>query len=116
MSCFKIKKDGTVESLEKIPEGAVQVHMYKPEGMLKPRASMIKESLGLKICEELLSYYESWTNLKYGDNPSQTEVISILKKNLDDEVASAWKTFLHCINTEKSVWDVVYKNRERQCC
>ena len=112
MSVFKIKKDGSVEPLEGIPEGAVQVHLYKPEGMLKPRASMIKESLGLKICEELISYYKSWTNPKYGDNPSQTEVLSILKKNLDDEVAASWKTFLHCINTGKSVWDIVYKDKD----
>jgi len=112
MSCFKIKKDGTAEALEKIPEGAVQAHMYKPEGMLKPRGSMIKESIGLKICEELISYYESWTDPKYGDNPGQAKVIEILKKNLDDEVAAAWKTFLYCINTGENVWDVVYKDRE----
>ena len=112
MSVFKIKKDGSVEPLKNIPEGAVQVHLYKPEGMLKPRASMIKESLGLKICEELISYYKSWTDSKYGDNPSQAEVLSILKKNLDDEVAASWKTFLHCINTGKSVWDIVYKDKD----
>jgi len=112
MTFLKIKKDGTVESLEKIPEGAVQVHMYNPKGMLKPRGSMIKESIGLKICEELISYYESWTNSKYGDNPTQAEVLEILKKNLDDEVAASWKTFLYCINTGENVWDVVYKNRK----
>lgn len=112
MTCLRIKKDGTVETLEKIPEGAVQVHIYKPEGMLKPRGSMIKESIGLDICEKLISYYESWTDSKHGDNPTQVEVISILKKNLDDEMAAAWKTFLYCINTGENVWDVVYKNKE----
>lgn len=112
MTCLRIKKDGTAEALEKIPEGAVQVHMYKPEGILKPRGSMIKESIGLKICEELISYYESWADSKYGDNPAQAKVIEILKKNLDNEVAAAWKTFLYCINTGENVWDVVYKNRK----
>lgn len=112
MGYLKIKKDGSVESIDKIPEGAKQIHMYKPEGMLKPRGSMIKESIGLKICEELITYYKSWTNSKYGDNPKETEVIELLKKNLDEEVAAAWKTFLYCVNTGENVWDVVYKDRE----
>ena len=112
MSYLRINKDGTVETLKEIPKSAVQVHMYNPEGMLKPRGSMIKESIGLKICEELISYYKSWTNSKYGDNPIQTEVLEILKKNLDDEIAAAWKTFLYCINTGENVWDVVYKDKE----
>lgn len=113
---YTINDDGSLTKMDKIPEGLEgmkQLHLYRPEGMLKPRGAMLKESIGMKICEELISYYESWTNEKYADNPEQKEVIAILKKNLDDEVAASWKTFLRCINTGENLWDVAYKDKDK---
>jgi hypothetical protein len=80
---------------EKIPEGSVRVHLYPVTKVLAPRGSMKKESLGEDILEALNSCYESWTDEKYGDNPSKRELLSLLKQNLDQEVRTAWFEFVY---------------------
>ena len=76
-----------------IPEGAVKVHMYNVQDVLKPRGSMEKESIGLSILERLRNSYESWTDDTYGDNPDKNELIDSLRQNLVYEMVEAWNKF-----------------------
>jgi hypothetical protein len=97
---------------EEIPPNAVKLHLYDYKNVLRPRGPMLKESLGLKICEDLLNSYEHWTNPEYGDNPDPKVLLETIKENLLDETRGAFELFIHCIQTGKNPWDVVYKNRK----
>ena len=77
-----------------LTKNVVQIHLYSFENVLRPRGSMKKESLGLEIFEKLKEAYDSWTNPKYGDNPSIDFLIDKLRANLDEEVEAGWKKFL----------------------
>jgi len=77
-----------------IPDGAIRIHFYPYENVLKPRGSMEKESLGLMIYERLADNYENWTNPEYGDNPNKKELLKQLKKNLLSETETAWDKFI----------------------
>ncbi len=79
---------------EKIPKGAVQVHLYSVAKVLAPRGSLKKESLSEHIVEQLRSYFESWTDEKMGDNPSKERLLELLKENLDQETRIAWREFM----------------------
>lgn len=72
---------------------SIKVHLYDVSDVLKPRGSMEKESLGAYLLEKLNDYYESWTNKEYGDNPTEEELLALLKTNLNSEVESAWINF-----------------------
>ena len=78
-----------------IPDGAIRIHIYPFRNVLKPRGSMKKESLGLAIYERLVSTFEDWSNLEYGDNPSEEELLKQLRKNLLSEVEVAWDKFIN---------------------
>lgn len=78
---------------EKPPEGAIHMHLYSVERVLHPRGALKKESLSAHILESLTTYYQSWTDEKYGDNPSKQELLELLKENLDQEVRIAWREF-----------------------
>lgn len=95
-----------------IPPGSKQVHLYDFKDVLRPRGTMLKESLGLSICEKLLNSYESWTDDKHVDNPDEYTLVKILKDNLIEEAEAAFATFLHCIKTGEKPWEVVYKKPE----
>lgn len=82
----------------KIPDGAVKIHIYPLENVLRPRGSMRKESLGELIVERIRSAYESWTDKNYWDNPSKEELLKILHFNLKSECDAAWATFMGSIN------------------
>jgi len=84
----------TIRFTEEIPEGAMQIHLYNFERVLRPRGSMKKESVGSHLLEKLNSYFESWTDKKYGDNPPKEELLKHLHENLMSEVERAWKEFL----------------------
>lgn len=77
-----------------IPADAVQVHLYDPENMLRPRGTLRKESLSADIQEDLKNTYEHWTDPKYGDNPPESEVVAILVRNAREEVEAAIGEFL----------------------
>ena len=77
-----------------IPETAIRIHLYSYKNVLKPRGSMKKESLGLEIHERLESVFEDWSDPNYGDNPSRSELLKQLRKNLFSEVESAWDKFI----------------------
>jgi hypothetical protein len=77
-----------------IPEGSIRIHLYNYRNVLKPRGSMQKESLGLEIHECLTSAFEEWANPNYGDNPSRSDLLSQLRKNLLSEVEAAWTKFI----------------------
>ena len=79
---------------KKIPDNAVQVHLYSVQDVLAPRGSLKKESLSEHILEALNSNYKSWTDEKMGDNPTKDDLVSLLKTNLDQEVWIAWREFL----------------------
>ncbi len=79
---------------EQIPEGAVRMHLYPVHRVLSPRGALKKESLSEHILESLTTYFESWTDEKYGDNPSKQELLELLKINLDQEVRIAWREFM----------------------
>jgi hypothetical protein len=68
------------EAEELVASGtAIRVHLYNYKNVLRPRGSMKKESLGDYILERLLSYYEDWTDKKYGDNPKETSLLQFLQ-------------------------------------
>lgn len=89
-----------VRSEEDVPEGAVQVHLYNPINVLMPRGSMQKESVGQYLYDKLMSNYESWTDPKYGDNPSKEDLLNIMYKNLTHEMNCAWQALLAEVNDE----------------
>jgi len=85
---FRKSKDG------KIPKGAVRVHLYNVQNVLRPRGEKLqKESLSLYIYDRLNGVYENWTNLEYGDNPIKKDLIEIIRRNLEEEVQIAWNEF-----------------------
>ena len=79
---------------DQIPEGAVQIHLYDVQNVLRPRGHMLKESIGVYLLERLQSAYESWTDPKYGDNPSEVELMEILHRNMMEEVNGAYAEFI----------------------
>ena len=83
-----------VRSEDDIPEDAVRVHLYNAIHVLMPRGSMQKESLGRYLHDKLKSNYESWTDPKFGDNPSKEDLLTIMYKNLQHEVECAWQALL----------------------
>ena len=85
--------------MPELPEGAVLYHLYRSENLLRPRGGKLqKESLSLKILEQLRSSYESWSDPKYGDSLSKEELFTILAHNLSQEVFYAWDKFLNEID------------------
>jgi hypothetical protein len=82
---------------DRVPEGAVKVHLYDYHNVLRPRGSMEKESLSLSLYESLVSAFEHWTDPDYGDNPKKEELVEGLKDNLREEVETAWRQFLMTI-------------------
>lgn len=88
----------TIVELKGLPEGTVRIHLYDSKRVLMPRGSMKKESIGLYLYERLMDSYEDWTDAKYGDNPTEEELLDSLRKNLDHEVECAWQALLSEIN------------------
>jgi hypothetical protein len=84
-----------------IPKGAVQCHLYNVENVLRPRGRLKKESLSLYIRQKLLDSYESWTDPECGDNPTEAELLNLMKRNLEEEIDSAWKSFSKAIKRNK---------------
>ena len=82
-----------------IPEGAVRIHMYNYQDVLRPRGHMQKESIAEYILDRLMGSYESWTDGEFGDNPEATELIATLQKNMKEEMDGAWREFIKRINT-----------------
>lgn len=76
------------------PPGAQKVHISPPQNVLRPRGSLEKESLSMHILDRLKVNFEHWTDLKYGDSLTPAKAISILKKNLAEEVEAAWGAFM----------------------
>lgn len=86
-----------------IPKGAVLLHLYHPENILRPRGGKIqKESLSSRILEQLRSAYESWTDPRYGDSLTKEELFPLLARNLSQEVYYAWDQFLDEINDQQN--------------
>ena len=84
-----------------IPTGTIRIHLYSFRNVLRPRGgTMEKESLGLDIYERLQGAYEEWTNPKYGDNPEASEVLKQIRKNLMEEVETAWNKFTNEVKME----------------
>ena len=95
-----------------IPIGSKQIHLYEFKDILRPRGTMLKESLGMDICARLLGSYRSWSDPEYGDNPDEFTLTKVIKDNLIEEVEAAFATFLHCVKTGEHPWEVVYKKPE----
>ena len=77
-----------------IPKDAVQIHMYDVKNVLRPRGHMKKESIGEYILEKLEACYEGWTDPKYGDNPTEDELLQLLHTNMVEEVDGAYAEFI----------------------
>ncbi|MEE9574172.1 MAG: hypothetical protein V3W20_14045 [Candidatus Neomarinimicrobiota bacterium] len=88
-----------IKDESEIPEGAVRVHFYDPKNVLMPRGSMKKESIGPYIHERLKGSFEFWTDPKYGDNPSVSDLITFMYTNLIGEVDQAWVAFVKDITS-----------------
>jgi hypothetical protein len=87
----------------KLPKGAILLHLYHPENVLRPRGGKLqKESLSLKILENLRAAFESWTDPKYGDSLTKEELFSLLSRNLSQEVYFAWDKFLDEIKHQQN--------------
>jgi predicted esterase len=99
---FLIGDDGKAIKLDKIPEGAVRVHLYNFQNVLRPRGPLQKESLSESIYEKLQTYFESWTDEKYGDSRHPMVVVDQLRQNLLEETTNAFDRFLEgLINQNK---------------
>lgn len=83
-----------ITEADEIPKGAVRIHLYNSNNVLMSRGSMKKESVGIYLYEKLKGSYEDWSDPKYGDNPSEEELLNNLRKNLDHEVECAWQALL----------------------
>lgn len=92
-------KPKIVKDESELPEGAVRVHFYNVKNVLMPRGSMQKESIGPYIHERLKGSFEDWTDPKYGDNPSVSDLITFMHTNLIGEVEQAWLTFVKDITS-----------------
>ena len=78
----------------KLPDGAVQVHLYNVNNMLRPRGSLEKESLSADIKDKLEWLFQTWTNPTYGDSIEEMDALKLIHKNLMEEVNIAFGTFL----------------------
>ena len=96
MTFRRLTKEEAKDLQGKIDRGEIkEVHLYNPENILRPRGGVLqKESLGLTILEKLISYYESWTDPRYEDNPDENELLRIMQRNLSQEVEAAWDAFM----------------------
>lgn len=83
-----------IVSPDQIPKGAVQIHLYDVKNVLRPRGHMQKESIGVYLLDRLEGSFESWTDPKYGDNPTEEELLKLLHKNLMEEVNGAYQEFI----------------------
>ena len=90
-----------------IPKDAVQMHMYDPRDVLMPRGSMQKESIGPYLLGRLKGNYDQWTDVKYGDNPSVSDLIKYLHTNLMGEVEQAWLQFIDEVTTGLNSLDLL---------
>jgi len=86
-----------VVEADKLPEGAVRIHLYDAKNVLMPRGSMQKESVGSYLLDRLKSSYEDWTDPKYGNNPSEEDIKTLLHQNLMREAENAWLSFIDSI-------------------
>jgi hypothetical protein len=91
---FVIGENGKAIKLDKIPDNPVYIHLYHFPNVLRPRGTLKKESLSLSIYEKLQSYFEDWTDEKYGDSKPTKEVINQLRQNLLEETTNAFDKFL----------------------
>ena len=85
-----------------IPEGAIQVHLYDVKNVLRPRGHMKKESIAEYLLEKLEGAYESWTDKKYGDNPTEDELLQLLHTNMVEEVDGAYMEFVKRLLEKRS--------------
>jgi len=90
--------------IDELPEGAVEVHLYNPKNVLRPRGGVMqKESLSAYIFDKLDYLIESWTDPKYGDSMDKQEFSNLLWKNLQEEVNTAWEAALKKHNIKKTL-------------
>lgn len=93
----KIVKAGTPEHAElmkQLQQGkAKRQHLYDIRNILRPRGPMQKESLSLEIYRVLRDTFEYWSRPEYGDSVTAEKLVPLLKHNLEQEVAVAWKRF-----------------------
>ena len=93
----KFVRPGTpeyVELMRQIQLGQIKrTHLYDIRNILRPRGPMQKESLSLEIYDYLKEAFEYWSNLKYSDSVTAEKLLPLLKRNLEQEVAIAWKRF-----------------------
>jgi len=79
---------------DQIPDGAVRVHLYNVENVLRPRGHMKKESVGVYVKDSLDGAYESWTDPKYGDTIDPKVLLKLIHQNLMEEINGAFGQFL----------------------
>jgi hypothetical protein len=101
---------------DEIPPGAVQIHLYNWRNVLMPRGPMKKESLHEYILEKLLSYFESWVDPKYGDNPDVLDLANQLHANMLTQADSAWNSFIHHPKVVPILAKAVEEKRKEQLC
>ena len=96
MTFRRLTKEEAKDLQGKIDRGEIkEVHLYSLENILRPRGGVLqKESLSQTILEKLISYYESWTDPRYGDNPDENELLRTMERNLKQEVEIAWDAFM----------------------
>jgi hypothetical protein len=75
---------------------------------------MKKESLHEYLLEKLVSYFESWVDPKYGDNPEILELVNQLHSNMLAQADSAWNSFIHHEKVVPILAPAV-ERRQKQC-
>jgi hypothetical protein len=99
MKWFQIDEKGNTHDVPDLQtKDGVPIHLYNFSNVLRPRGGKLqKESLSLTIYEKLQSYFESWTNQKYGDSRPTKVVIAQLRENLLEETTTAYDRFLESL-------------------
>ena len=83
-----------------IPKNASQLHLYNVQDILRPRGHMKKESIGILVKESLESAFNSWTDKQYSDRVHPLFCLSILLKNLEEEINGAFDSFVKSVEKE----------------
>ena len=80
-----------------IPKNANQIHLYDIQNILRPRGHMKKESIGILVKESLEGAFDSWTDKQYSDRVHPTFCLTILLKNLEEEINGAFDSFVKSV-------------------
>jgi len=76
-----------------MPPTARRVHILPPEGALRPRGTLQKNSLSAEILQKLQDAHTTYTDPEFSDSLENDAVIGVLEQNLEEEVRAALQAY-----------------------